>query len=110
VDRGVAAVKTPTRAHMRKTLEGVRAAAALILSALDLGLYPPFELFVQSLDRIRCPDRFPLAFREPCESEELVACFLQAGGDGVAFQPPFADERLALRLDLRLRGGEIISL
>jgi hypothetical protein len=51
------------------------------------------------------PDRFPLAFREPCESEELVACFLQAGSDGVAFQPPFADERLALRLDLRLRGG-----
>src|SRR5580692_11029031 len=37
VDRGVAAVKTPTRAHMRKTLEGVRAAAALILSALDDG-------------------------------------------------------------------------
>jgi hypothetical protein len=37
VDRGVAAVKLPTRAHMRKTLEGVRAAAALILSALDDG-------------------------------------------------------------------------
>src|ERR1700738_1507236 len=37
VDRGVAAVKLPTRAHMRKPLEGVRAAAALILSALDDG-------------------------------------------------------------------------
>ena len=37
VDRGVAAVKLPTRAQMRKTLEGVRAAAALILSALDDG-------------------------------------------------------------------------
>src|SRR6202035_167974 len=36
VDRGVAA-KLPTRAHMRKTLEGVRAAAAPILSALDDG-------------------------------------------------------------------------
>ncbi|PNE09707.1 MAG: hypothetical protein CR217_18630 [Beijerinckiaceae bacterium] len=37
VDRGVAAVKLPTRAHMRKTLESVRAAAALILSVLDDG-------------------------------------------------------------------------
>src|SRR6202030_1329557 len=37
VDRGVAAVKLPTRAQMRKTLEGVRAAAALILSVLDDG-------------------------------------------------------------------------
>src|ERR1700680_4257813 len=37
VDRGVAAVKAPTRAHMKKTREGVRAAAALILSALDDG-------------------------------------------------------------------------
>ena len=36
VDRGVAA-KLPTRAHMRKTLEGVRAGAAPILSALDDG-------------------------------------------------------------------------
>ena len=37
VDRGVAAVKLPTRAHMRKTLESVRAAAALILGVLDDG-------------------------------------------------------------------------
>jgi len=36
VDRGVAA-KLRTRAHMRKTLEGVRAGAAPILSALDDG-------------------------------------------------------------------------
>src|SRR3984893_15597591 len=37
VDRGVAAVKLPTRAHMRKILEGVRAGAAPILIALDDG-------------------------------------------------------------------------
>ena len=37
VDRGVAAVKLPTRAHMRKNLEGVRAGAAPILIALDDG-------------------------------------------------------------------------
>jgi hypothetical protein len=38
-----------------------------------LGLDPPLELFVQSLDCIRCPDRFPLAFREAREGEQLVA-------------------------------------
>ena len=40
-----------------------------------LGLDPPFELFVQSLNRIRCADRFPLAFREAREGEEFVARF-----------------------------------
>ena len=54
---------------------------------------------------IRCADRFPLTFREPREGKQLVARFLQAIGDGAAFHPPFADERLALRLDLPLRAG-----
>ena len=43
-----------------------------------------------------------MAFREACESEQLVAGFFQADGDRSAFQPPFADERLALLLDLLL--------
>ena len=50
-------------------------------------------------------DRFPLAGREAREGEELVARFLQAVGDGAAFEPPFADERLAPGFDLRLRLG-----
>src|SRR3984893_14987324 len=37
VDRGVAAVQTPTKPHQRQNLEGVRAGAARILSALDDG-------------------------------------------------------------------------
>src|ERR1019366_7221896 len=49
-----------------------------------LGLDPPLELFVQSLDCIRCPDRFPLAFREAREGEQLVAGLFQAIGDGLA--------------------------
>jgi hypothetical protein len=53
----------------------------------------------------RFADRFPLAFREPREGEQLVARFLQAIGDRTAFQPPFVDQRLALRLDLQLRAG-----
>jgi hypothetical protein len=51
----------------------------------DPGLDPALKLFAQSRmaglsnhHRIRCPDRFPLAFREACEGEELVARFLQA--------------------------------
>ena len=70
-----------------------------------MGLDPPFELFVQSLNRIRCADRFPLAFREAREGEEFVARFLQALCNRAAFHSPFANERLALDLDLRLRGG-----
>ena len=56
-------------------------------------------------DRIRGPDRFPLAFRKPREGEELVAGFFQAGSDRWAFQAPFSDESFALRLDLLLRVG-----
>ncbi len=36
------------------------------------------ELLVQAFDRIRRADRFPLAFREAREGEELVAGFRQA--------------------------------
>jgi hypothetical protein len=39
---------------------------------------------MQSLDRIRRADRFPLAFREVREGEELVAGLFQAIGDGLA--------------------------
>ena len=59
--------------------------------------------FVQSLDRIRRADRFPLALGEAREGEQLVARVLQAISDGLALQAPLADERLALRLDLLLR-------
>lgn len=39
---------------------------------------PPLKLFMQPFDRIRRADQFPLAFRDACEGEELVARFLQA--------------------------------
>jgi hypothetical protein len=52
---------------------------------------PSLELFMQSLDRVRRADRFPLAFREPCEGEELVAGLVQVSA------APLADELLALR-------------
>jgi hypothetical protein len=39
---------------------------------------------MQSLDRIRRADRFPLAFREPRKGDELVAGLFQATGDGLA--------------------------
>ena len=60
---------------------------------------------MQSLDRVRGSDRFPLAGREPCECEQLVAGFLQTVGDGATFEAPFADERLAPGLDLAARRG-----
>jgi hypothetical protein len=37
------------------------------------------------------------------EGEEAVATFLQAVGDVVVFEPPFADEGLPARLDLVTR-------
>ena len=43
--------------------------------------------------------------RKAREGEQLVARFLQAVGDGAAFEPPFADERLSSRFDLLLRRG-----
>jgi hypothetical protein len=45
-----------------------------------LRLDPSLELLLQSLDRIRRADRFPLAFREAREGEGLF----QAVGDGLA--------------------------
>jgi hypothetical protein len=42
---------------------------------------------------------------EAGEGERFLAHFLQAGGDCRAFQPSFADEGFALRLDLLLRVG-----
>ncbi|TPV98791.1 MAG: hypothetical protein USCAAHI_01783 [Beijerinckiaceae bacterium] len=44
-----------------------------------------------------------MALRKAREGEQLVAGLFQAVGDGLAFQPPFADERLAFRFDLLLR-------
>ena len=42
-----------------------------------LRLDPTLEFLVQAFDRIRCADRFPLAFRETREGEQLVAGLLQ---------------------------------
>jgi len=39
---------------------------------------------MQSLDRIRRADRFPLAFRKAREGEQLVAGLFQTIGDGLA--------------------------
>ena len=46
-----------------------------------------------------------MAWREACEGEQSVAGLFRAVGDGAVFQTPFADERLALRLDLLLGFG-----
>ena len=45
-------------------------------------------------------DRLPLARREARESEQSVACFFQAVGDGAAFEPPFSEEGFSFGLDL----------
>jgi hypothetical protein len=49
-----------------------------------LRLDPSLELFMQSLDRIRRADRFPLAFRKAREREQLVASLCRTIGDGLA--------------------------
>ena len=46
-----------------------------------------------------------IGFREAREGEEFISRFFQAIGDGVTFEPPFADEDLSLRLNLLLRLG-----
>ena len=46
-----------------------------------------------------------MAWREAREGEQLVAGFLEAVGDGAAFEAPFADERLAPGLDPAARRG-----
>ena len=61
-----------------------------------LRLDPSLELLMQAFDRVRGPYRFPLAFREAREGEELVAGLLQTYRNGRAFQPPFAQESSVL--------------
>src|ERR1700680_2798892 len=65
-----------------------------------LGFDPPLELFVEPFDPVggACPA--PLARRQTRESEEPVAGFLQAVGDGFVLKPPLADEGFAARFDL----------
>ena len=46
-----------------------------------------------------------MAFRQAGEGEQPLTRFLQAVGNGAAFQPPFANERLAARFDLLCRLG-----
>jgi len=68
-----------------------------------LRLDPSLELLVQAFDRIRGADRFPLALRKAREGEQLVAGLIEAVGDGLAFQPPFADECLACGASIWMR-------
>ena len=75
-----------------------------------LRLDPPLELFVQTLDRVRCSRASPLTWRQPCEGEQAVAGFLEAVGDRAMAQPPLADEGLAALLDLLGRGRIIMSV
>jgi hypothetical protein len=49
---------------------------------------------------VRRPRAPPLAWRQSSECEQAVAGFLQAVGDGMMLEPPFADEGLAAALDL----------
>ncbi len=58
---------------------------------------------MQACNRSRRADRFPLAGRKTREGEQFAASVLQTVGDGFVFQPPFADERLAFRLNFLLR-------
>ena len=46
-----------------------------------------------------------IGFSKPVKVNGSLVHFLQAGGDCRAFQPSFADEGFALRLDLLLRVG-----
>ena len=60
--------------------------------AARLRFDPSFELLVQPLDRVCGPRAAPLARRQSGESEEPVAGFLQAVGDGAVLELPLADE------------------
>src|ERR1700730_6436281 len=71
-------------------------------------LIRPLEFFVQTFNCIRCANRFPMAIREAREGEQLVARFLQSVSDRATFQPPFADECLALCLHRRRVGVDHI--
>lgn len=70
-----------------------------------LGIDAALEFLMQGLDRVRGTDRLPLVRRETREGEQPVASLLQAVGDGAAFEPPFADERLAPGFVLPSRRG-----
>jgi hypothetical protein len=69
-----------------------------------LRLDSAFELFVQSLDRIRGPHAAPLAWRRPGEGEQAFAGFLETVGNGAMLEAPLADEGLAPDLHLLARG------
>jgi hypothetical protein len=71
---------------------------------IDSEQAPPFELFVQSFNRIRRPGAAPLARRQLGEGEELFVSFLEAIGNRPALKPPLADEGLAPGFDLLGRG------
>ena len=62
-----------------------------------LRLDAALELLVQTFNRVRGARALPLVGRQPREREELLAGFLQAVGDGAAFEPPFANEVFATR-------------
>jgi hypothetical protein len=55
---------------------------------------PPLELLVQALDRVGGASATPLIWRQPRETEEPRAGFLQAVGDGAMLESPFADAGL----------------
>src|SRR5215471_9512684 len=65
-----------------------------------LRLDPALERLVEPFDRVCSARATPLAWRQTCEGEEPIAGFLQAVGDGFVFEPPLADEGLAVLFDL----------
>src|SRR6516162_111611 len=60
---------------------------------------------MEPFDCIGGPRAFPLAGRQPGESEEPITGFLKAIGHCLALEPPFADEGSPALLDLRGRGS-----
>src|SRR3984957_4521763 len=61
---------------------------------------PALELLVQPFDRVRGARAAPLAWWQMRESEKTIAGFLQAVGHGFVFEPPLADEGLAVLFNL----------
>ena len=62
-----------------------------------LRLDPALKLFMQSLNGVRRPDRFPLIGRVEQEGEQVGTGLLEAGGDGRALQSPFGSLRPNVR-------------
>ena len=60
---------------------------------------------MQSLDRIRRSNGFPLAFWKARESKELIAGFFQAGRRRETFQPPFSQESFSFGFHFLPRFG-----